>query len=141
MTLHKIEIQNALVALAKAGTFYKVTYTDGVASIGAALSAGDIHAVANEISSSWTGNKRDGIMLSRVRSNWMFTLLLKFPVEVTLEAFEQSLANDIPTVTDADNKPLAKVALLSTVVTHPSQQGASNGTVATLTFGVVLSRI
>jgi hypothetical protein len=143
----RVRIQNHLRDVAMAGDFFAVVYdkdTGLAADIDFnatdALIVRPKTALANEISSSIAEDANMGRRVQRRRQEWMFQLHLAFDREVSLEAFEQYLMDNPPILPRTDQFSPASIYLTSCSYDHPPQQGAANGTRATLTFAVTLGR-
>lgn len=146
-TTQRLRIQNAMVAAAKAGTFYFIQYlpatgaakdinpaTDGIAPVS---------AFANEATSSFEvdGNYGRGYKLKR--SAWNFRLEVNFSREVTAEYFEKSLCEDPITLPRDNDKDLDQAVLLlsRTAASHPVQHMPDGGSRFVFDFAVWLGRI
>jgi hypothetical protein len=136
----KCRIQNRLVALAKAGPFYPVTYdvTTKVATVSAtALAAAQIDALANETACRFVPSKLNRRSLVHERDGWTFELRIQLQSECVLEAFEDAILQDPPKLLKDPANGLnyqVRLLLVDSRVTHPIQQEASTGTHVIYTF-------
>jgi hypothetical protein len=135
----RTQLQNAILALAKAGKFYPVVYDP--ASGQARLEETPCKpktALVNEVSSDFDKDVRYGRAEAAMRIRWVFDLFLEFPREVSLVDFEESLLNPIPRVNISTEGPweTAAVRIRQSIVEHPPQQSADSGTKARIVFEV-----
>lgn len=146
---NKTRIQQALMALGRAGPYYQVNYAAGgsdpvqVETTGATPTpTQDPSSVAcNEINCSFEVDQRYGRSEKRDRTVWTFNLICKFDREVTSEFAEEIWTDNPPTLPrDASNGlRQAVLQLTDAVYQHPTRRGSS-GTLVTFTFEARLSR-
>lgn len=136
----RVRIQNHLMMLAKAFMFAAVTYdaTTGLANQinNDTMKIAPVSANANEISSNFEVDLKQGRHRALLRTPWTFELHLTFDVEVMLEEFEASLIeNAISLAKDAGNGlDQVFIELISSNYIHPVKQEAPTGTKAVFTF-------
>lgn len=124
MNNQRTNIQNALVAQAKAYAFKAVTYdAAGAASIDAAA-ATVASCFANETDASFSPNLRQGRREAQSRDAWTFELHIKTNIETSFYEFEQTLQDPVQWI---DN---CKIELQRAVYTHPVQGQPSGGSSA-----------
>lgn len=140
MALLKLAVENALVAAALAGDFYKKT-VDPVTKLSAAAETVPNKVVpasvtANEIEGTFgdSQNKRTELL---DRTGWTWELHLAFPCEVALERFEEAVTQPPLKVlknTGAGINRQVTLRLVSASFRHPAQQQSPSGTRAVYTF-------
>lgn len=144
---NKVRIQNKIIALAKAGRFFKVTY-DPVTGLANDVNSGTdavqppASALANEIQQNFSIDSQMGRKRILRRDSWVFQLLCRWDSEVTVEFFEKDLLDPLPTLPDDEALGLEDVTLLlnRTEVEHPPTQNSANGSAAKFTFEAVIGR-
>jgi len=138
-------IQNKIIDFAKTSeSFHTVSYDDdNKASLSSALLGSSVLASChcNEISCSFEVDQRNGRALKQQRTNWMFSLRLKFSREVCVEDFENAWINS-PLVLTREDTSSSQVTLflVSSDYSHPPQQSPSTGTSAIFTIHAHPSR-
>ncbi len=144
---NKVRIQNKLIALAKAGRFFKVTYdkNTGLANDvdpGVDTIQPPASVLANEIQQTFGIDSRHGRKQILRRDSWVFQVLVQWQSEVTVEFFEEDLLDPIPILDDdkVNNLEDATLLLNRTEVVHPPTQSSANGSQAKFTFEAVIGR-
>lgn len=127
-------IHAALVDRACATQFHQVLYPQG----GTRMELGPPVACAKARTrradgASWreSTNRLSGTL--RERADWPWTLRLEFPVEVSLEAFEESMAADPPVIrrSVAEGRPFqVTLHIESLALQTPVEQSPASGMVA-----------
>jgi len=141
MKIARVEVQNAIVAAAMAGTFRPVTYD--ATTHAASFDSDDANkvvpssAVANELSAGFAEAERNRRTHCQDKKRWIFQLKLEFQQEVTLDEFEESLLATPLTVNRDVVEGLThriEVFFQDVQYVHPIQQEPSTGTKVTYTF-------
>ncbi len=140
---NRIRVQEALIAAAKAGVFYPVSYDPDtqVPTVDEANPATPHTTLANEVGTNFERAVRHRMTNKRERATWSFQLRLKFSQEVLLEVFEDALsANPIqlPAV-PAEGLRQVMLELEDSDPTHPVQQESTAGTQVVYNFKASLS--
>jgi len=133
--LQRVRIQRALIAAAKAGAFFAITYASGVPNQvdpSTATSIPPSSVLCNEIpSTAFDVDPKQGRRLARRRTTWNFELLCRWDVEVSLETFEQSLL-DRPFTLPPDNANRLGQVRLNLLRSEPSHPVFGKPSVGTL---------
>lgn len=145
----RLKIQSKLIEVVKAGPYYQVNYNVDATPI--SFDIGDVGHPAiepssvrsNEIGSLFSQDPLHGSSLSLSRTEWNFLVRITFNVEVTLEAFEESMMKNPPIIPADGVKGYRQVTLLLDRISaiHPVQQQAPNGTEATIAFKARIGRL
>ena len=133
-TSQKERIQNALVAVATAGSFFAVTYDPTTTNLvkGAAVSPATIRA--NETSATFQEDPKWRRDVRQDRKVWRWKLYLAFDREVTCEAFEEDLLLAPRWLPRTSELRQVRLLLVDSTYTHPTQHQAASGTTAVYTF-------
>lgn len=143
----RVRIQQALIALAKEGEFFPVSY-DGDdcpiqvnPSTDQPLAPASVHC--NEVPTTvFEPDPTMGRRLAFHRQTWRFELRCRWDREVTLESFEQAISDNPPVLAADSETGLGQVrlTLVRSDPTHPTTQQPSSGTSCVFSFEAVLNR-
>lgn len=143
----RIRIQQALIALAKEGNFFPVSYDQDNAPIQVNPSTDQplapVSVFCNEVPTTvFEPDPTMGRKLAFHRLTWRFELRCIWDREVTLDTFEQFLADDPPVLAADSDTGLGQVrlTLVRSDPTHPITQQPSSGTSCVFSFEAVLNR-
>lgn len=133
-TSQKERIQNALLAIAAAGSFFLVTYDPVTAGLvrGAATTPKSIRS--NEVSATYEEDSHYRRAFRQDRKVWRWKLYLAFDREVTCEAFEEDLLLTPRWIPRTGELRQVRLLLVDTTYTHPQQHQPAPGTTAVYTF-------
>lgn len=123
----RVTIQAKVTELIEAGTFNKITYTNGRAP--EELEEGQVpqSVIVNEISGGLTDSARTGATsFGFVLNNWRFECVAQFPCEVDTSTF---MLNELRNINfNEDNMLVSIVPSGDFRVIHPPRDGSHNGT-------------
>jgi hypothetical protein len=127
----RVYVQNSVVDIVNAVSFFPVTYdkttrkaAEGSTAIDSSTISVSVKAVSKTFSSV-DANKRS---FKYIVSGWRFEVLLKFPVEVTLEEFEEDLCLGIMAGEEQGfTGRLAIFMPISDEEWHPTNDSSSGG--------------
>lgn len=139
----KLDIQTAIVNLIRDWNFPVVEYDDqsSLPSFTGKFDSPRVHC--NEVSSKFLvdGHYKRGIRLQR--GDWAFAAIVRFSQEVSVEEFEDHLAENVPVLpaVPEENKLSAQIFLVQTSPIHPVMQENVTGTKVTFAFVVRSGKI
>lgn len=138
MRSQRVRIQNYLIALVRdSSNFFAVTYNASGESnpweanepdFGTPVTPNSV--LCNEVGSSFEVDDRKGRSLGGDRTTWDFELKVLFDEEVTLEKFEEALAENPPFLAKDEAEGLRQVRffLERSETTHPVKHESRSGT-------------
>lgn len=132
----KEHIQTQLIESARAGIYYRVTYSDNLPTLQTGKTVRPRAVLCNETRSTMEPDERNGKSFSVRRINWEFRLYLEFDREVSIEDWVDQQMREPLKVKDTSDKFIGIAELRGYSVDHPVTNGSSAGSKFVLTFRI-----
>ncbi len=144
-TLLKVHVQQRLIQLVRAGTYFQITYvsvTNEPADVDTGVDPPVVPAFvhANEIDSQFSEDPRNRRNDVHQRVNWIFTATAAFNSEATAFVAEEAWTLKPPILARTAVFRQVTLNLLKTVYEHPTRQESYNGSRITFFYEARLSR-